>query len=83
MNIQLTKPALAKFVDDEVRSGHFSSAAEVIEAGLARLMLDPEPQDLDAETLAAIERAEAQFDRGEGIPVEEAFERLRRMGLKS
>ena len=72
------KPELQKFVDDEVRSGHFSSPAEVIEAGLARLMLDPSPEQLDTETLNAIEAADAQIDRGEGIPLDEAFERLRR-----
>jgi Arc/MetJ-type ribon-helix-helix transcriptional regulator len=72
------KPELQKFVEEEVRSGHFSSPVEVIEAGLARLMLDPAPEELDAETLTAIEAADAQIDRGEGIPLEEAFDRLRR-----
>jgi hypothetical protein len=44
----------------------------VIEAGLARLMLDPAPpEDLDQETLAAIDRAEAEFERGEGRPFKE------------
>lgn len=65
MNVQLTKPELEKFVAELVKAGHFSSASEVIEAGVARLMLDPEPAELDDETLAAIDRAEAEFDRGE------------------
>ena len=41
-------------------------------------MLDPPADELDAETLAAIEAADAQIDRGEGIPLDEAFQRLRR-----
>lgn len=65
MNVQLTKPELEKFVDELVHSGHFASPTEVIEAGLARLMMDGPHDERDKETLAAIERAEAQFDRGE------------------
>jgi Arc/MetJ-type ribon-helix-helix transcriptional regulator len=78
MNVSL--PAeLAKFVEEQVRLGRFESPAQVVEAGLARLMLDPSPEDeeLDDETLRAIEASEAQLDRGEGIPLEEAFARLR------
>jgi len=72
VNIRLTKPELQKFVDDQVRSGQFTSPEQVIEAGLARLMLDPAPpEDSDNETLAAIERAEAEFERGEGRPFKE------------
>ena len=71
-------PELEKFVLDEVAAGHYLSPEEVVTAGLARLMLDPPPEgELDDETLAAIEEAEAQFERGEGIPIEEAFARLR------
>jgi Arc/MetJ-type ribon-helix-helix transcriptional regulator len=47
-----------------VTSGHFESANEVIEAAVARLMLDP-PPDEDEQTLAAIARAENEFERGE------------------
>lgn len=65
MNIQLTRPDLAKFVEEQVRAGHFPSPAHVIEAGLARLMLDADADALDAETLDALEAAEAQAERGE------------------
>ena len=64
MNIELS-PALEKFVDDQVQQGHFASRAEVLEAGLARLMLDPEPDELDASELADIQRSLAQMRRGE------------------
>jgi antitoxin ParD1/3/4 len=76
MQVRL-KPELRKFVEDEVRAGNFASADEVVEAALARLMLDPATDDADAQALAAIEEAEAQLDRGEGIPADEAFRRLR------
>ncbi len=80
MNLPL-KPELERFVDQEVRAGHYSSAAAVIEAGLARLMLDPPGAELDADTVAAIEEARTQFDRGEGINLEDACDQLRKKYL--
>ena len=80
MDITLS-PELQKFVEEKVKAGEFQSPAQVVEAGLARLMLDPPPDELDDETLAAIDRAEAQLDRGEGIPLDEAFQRLRKKHL--
>jgi Arc/MetJ-type ribon-helix-helix transcriptional regulator len=65
MHVHLSKPELEKFVDELVKSGQFASPTEVIEAGLARLMLDPAPEDLDEETHAAIDQAEGEFERGE------------------
>ena len=47
MDITLTKPELERFVDEQVRAGHFSSPADIVEASLARLMLDPAPEELD------------------------------------
>jgi len=76
MEVRLS-PQLRKFIEDEVTAGNFASADEVVEAALARLMLDPAPDAEDAQTLAAIDEAEAQIDRGEGIPLDEAFGRLR------
>lgn len=67
MEITLNKPEFRRFVEDEVRSGRFGSPAEVIEAGLARLMDDREPAPLDDETIAALAEADAQIERGEGI----------------
>jgi hypothetical protein len=40
-------------------------------------MLEPPLDELDEEVLREIEEAEAEIDRGEGIPMEEAFARLR------
>lgn len=69
-------PELQKFIDEQIKAGHFSSPEEVIEAGLSSLMMQ-EPE-LDDATIAAIDEAEAQHERGEGIPLDEAFDRLRK-----
>jgi putative addiction module CopG family antidote len=76
MDISL-KPELRKYAEEQVKAGRFSTVDEVLEAGVARLMLDSEDGGIDEETLAAIERADAQLERGEGIPADEAFNRLR------
>jgi hypothetical protein len=41
-------------------------------------MLDDYDAELDDATLDAIDRAESQYERGEGMPAEEAFAQLRR-----
>jgi len=79
MNVAL-KPELEKFVQDQVKEGRFASPAEVLEAGLARLMLDP-PDDLDAGDLAAIEESEAQIARGEDLDWKVVSQELRRRYL--
>jgi putative addiction module CopG family antidote len=80
MDVQLP-PELERFVDGEVKAGNFGSRDEVIEAAVARLMLDPQHDELDHATLAAIDEAEAQLDRGQGLPLDEAFATLRRKHL--
>lgn len=73
MNISLPSE-LEKFVRHKIDSGEFTSPEEVVAAGLARLMED----ELDDDTLAAIEESEAQLDRGEEIPLDDAFDQLRK-----
>lgn len=63
MNLQL-RPELQKFVDEKIKAGEYSSTNDVVEAGIARLMLDPAPE-LDEDTLRALEEREAEGDRGE------------------
>lgn len=77
MEILLTKPELEQFIDEQVKAGNFESAAEVVEAALSRLMLDPLPDEGDEETSAAIERADGEFDRGEDRPFAAAAAELR------
>ncbi len=84
MNISMT-PELEKFVEEEVRSGFYLSASEVIRAGLRRLKEDKETRermprfvassvaDLEDKLLSGVR----QLDRGEGIPGDVAFARLK------
>jgi putative addiction module CopG family antidote len=73
-------PELERFVEEQVKAGRFASPAEVVEAGLARLMLD-QPDELDAEDLAAIEESEAQIARGEELDWKDVSKELRRKYL--
>ncbi|MDB5324315.1 MAG: hypothetical protein JWN40_5946 [Phycisphaerales bacterium] len=68
MQVQLRRPELEKFIDDQVRAGHFPSAEAAVEAAVEHMMLDQGADDeLDDETAEAINRAEEQIERGEGI----------------
>jgi antitoxin ParD1/3/4 len=77
MNVTL-KPELEKFVEDQVNAGRFASAEEMFEAALARLMLDPPHDQLDAEDIAAITESEAQIARGEDMGWKEVSAQFRR-----
>jgi Arc/MetJ-type ribon-helix-helix transcriptional regulator len=77
MNVSLTKPEFEQFINEQVRSGHFSSPGEVIEAGLARLMLDAEFVPLDDADRAAIRESEVQITRGEDLDWKQVSASLR------
>lgn len=81
MNISIT-PELEKFVTDEVKTGLYQSASEVIRAALRRLKEDKERKprfmfsskaELEDKLLEGI----AELDRGEGLPGEEVFAGLK------
>ena len=76
MNISL-KPEVQRFIEEEVKAGRFASPAEVLEAAIDRMMIESE-LELDDETAAAINRAEAQLDRGEGIDFDQFAAEMRR-----
>jgi len=81
MNISLSDET-QQLLERQMKERGDSSPDEVIRAALETLesqTLD----DLDPDTLAAIERAEAEIAQGEGIPLDEAFERLGRKHLGS
>jgi Arc/MetJ-type ribon-helix-helix transcriptional regulator len=68
MNVSL-KPDLQKFVDEQVNAGHFPSPEAVVEAALAE-MREFQAEPLDRNTIAAINRADEQADRGEGMELD-------------
>jgi Arc/MetJ-type ribon-helix-helix transcriptional regulator len=82
MQVYFKNPELEKFIDDEVRAGHFPSPDAAIEAAVERMMLDHQSDeivdDIDDETAAKINRAQAQFDRGEGIDFDQFAAEMRK-----
>jgi Arc/MetJ-type ribon-helix-helix transcriptional regulator len=67
MQVELTKPALAKFVDDKVKAGEFPSPEAVIEDALTRMMADEDAPLLSEEDERAIEEGDQAIDRGESV----------------
>jgi len=59
-------PEAQRFVESQVRSGTFSSADELVDEAVQRMKLETE-LELDDDTAAAINRAEEQIDRAQGI----------------
>lgn len=75
MNVTLS-PQTQRLLEERMRDGDYNSADDLIRTALQSLEGEP-VEELDAETQAAIERADDQGNRGEGLPAEEAFARLR------
>ena len=78
MNIQEMRPDLRKFVEDQVREGKFSSASQVIEAGVERLMHEEQEIQIDDDMWAAIQESEGQIARGEDRDFKEVAAELRK-----
>ena len=76
MQIQLTRPELAKFIDEQVKSGLYPTPDAAIEAAVERMM-HASTDELDDGTIDAINRAEEQLDRGEGIEFREFAAKMR------
>ncbi|MGB7158076.1 MAG: type II toxin-antitoxin system ParD family antitoxin [Tepidisphaeraceae bacterium] len=72
------KPAIQRFIDEQVKAGRFANAEDVLEAGVARLMLDPAPDELDADDLATIAESEVQIRRGEALDWKDVSAQLRK-----
>jgi Arc/MetJ-type ribon-helix-helix transcriptional regulator len=77
MQISLTKPDLARFVEDQVKTGHYPTPEAVVEAAIADLR-DATDAGLDEKTIAAINRAEDQLDRGDGLDFDEFAAAIRK-----
>lgn len=81
MNVSLT-PELEKFIAQQVKSGLYQTASEVVRAALRQLKGKPAPQLPRApETLKELEdlleERIAALDRGERIEGKEMFRQLR------
>ncbi len=73
MGISLS-PETQKLIEDRMKEAGISTADELVRAALEALgELTP-----DEETWRAIDRAESQYQRGEGIPLDEAMAQLRK-----
>ena len=68
MQIALNKPDLERFIKDQVQAGHYPSPEAVVEAAIADLR--DGAVELDDRTIAAINEAEDQADRGEGMELD-------------
>jgi putative addiction module CopG family antidote len=77
MNVHL-KPELERFVAEQVEDGRYASTQEAIEAGIARLMLDPESDVIDEEDVAAIKESERQIALGQGLDWKSVSAELRK-----
>ena len=83
MQAKISKPELEQFITEQVRDGHYPSPDAAVEAAIERMMQDLTEDDLDDETVAAINRAEEQLGRGEGIDFAEFAAQMRqRFGAK-
>ncbi|MBC7782407.1 MAG: type II toxin-antitoxin system ParD family antitoxin [Burkholderiales bacterium] len=72
----MNNPKLQQFVSDQLQSGKFSSADEIIETALARMM-DEELLSLSSGELAEIEAADAEISRSEAVDFEVFAKKMR------
>jgi Arc/MetJ-type ribon-helix-helix transcriptional regulator len=84
MNITL-RPATRKLLEERMRKGGYGDADAAVRHALKTLgqVEDEAFEDLDADTQAAIRRAEVQSARGEGRPWKTVKEELRQRYLKA
>jgi Arc/MetJ-type ribon-helix-helix transcriptional regulator len=69
MQISLKRPDLERFIDEQVKTGRNPSPEAVVEAAIADFR-DNSSAELDDDTIAAINEAEEQADRGEGMELD-------------
>jgi Arc/MetJ-type ribon-helix-helix transcriptional regulator len=75
MTVQLS-PEQQRWLEHQVKAGHFASLEQAVAVAIADLMATVD-DDLEwAKPL--VDEAAAELDRGEGVPVDEAFARIRK-----
>lgn len=60
---------IQQFIDEQVKAGHFPSPEAVVEAAIIEMRRADE--ELDDQTVAAINEGLEQADRGEGVELDE------------
>jgi Arc/MetJ-type ribon-helix-helix transcriptional regulator len=79
MQITVRQPNLEKFIAEQLHCGRFDSAEELVEAALHHMMSQQsEKSGFNEATIAAILKADAQCDRGEGMELGDAASLLRK-----
>jgi Arc/MetJ-type ribon-helix-helix transcriptional regulator len=78
MLIPINDPELERFVVDQISSGRFRCAEDVVEAALHRLMNDESGEDFDDAAVEAILKADTRCERGEGRKIADIAADLRR-----
>ena len=81
MQVQLTRPELARFVAEKVKAGEFASPDAVIEDALVRMMQDEDAALGDAD-VAEIDAADAEFERGEVVEFDSFAAQMRQRYAK-
>jgi Arc/MetJ-type ribon-helix-helix transcriptional regulator len=77
MHVQLKKPELEKFIDEQVKAGHFPNPEAAVEAAVQQMMLD-QMQELDDETVDAINRGDEQIDSGRSLDFKQFAAEMRK-----
>jgi Arc/MetJ-type ribon-helix-helix transcriptional regulator len=68
MNLSL-RPDIQRFIDEQVKAGRFPTPEALVEAAVTD-MRETDDAELDDATIAAINEAEGQADRGEGVDLD-------------
>jgi antitoxin ParD1/3/4 len=76
MTIQLS-PEQQRWLEAQVAAGHFTSLEEAVAVAIADLMAAVDDDFEWAKPL--VDEAAAELDRGEGIPAEEVYARIRKV----
>jgi antitoxin ParD1/3/4 len=67
MEVKL-RPELERFLDEQLAAGHYASAEDAINAGVARLQTEQELSEVEIQDLRAdLDAGLAQADRGEFV----------------
>lgn len=78
MNVSLTRE-LERFIEEQVESGRYRSASEVVREAVRLLQQREEERAVKLEALRkAVEVGLGELERGEGIPADQVFDEILR-----